>query len=128
MEIFVANDSLRKERLSISSSSSLYIPYTSWCFTKWPTIYAETVGYASHSLETIFTNPFNTTCLVQLMFGKPCYKSEFKLIQAYSNRLGYCRSQTCQTCWYLERRNMSIGFCINVIRSFSVTSWSIAGV
>ena len=41
-------------------------------------IYAETVGYASHSLETIFTTTFKTTCLVQLMFGKQCYKSEFK--------------------------------------------------
>jgi hypothetical protein len=56
-------------------------------------MYAETVGYASHSLETIFTNPFKTTYLVQLMFGKPIYKSEFKWIQTYSNRLGYCRSQ-----------------------------------
>ena len=34
--------------------------------------------YASHSLETIFTITFKTTCLVQLMFGKPCYKSEFE--------------------------------------------------
>jgi hypothetical protein len=32
-------------------------------------MYAETVGYASHSLETIFTIPFKTTCLVQLMLG-----------------------------------------------------------
>ena len=30
---------------------------------------------------------------VQLMFGKPIYKSEFKWIKTYSNRLGYCRSQ-----------------------------------
>ena len=41
-------------------------------------IYAETVGYAPHSLETSFTTTFKTTCLVQLMFGKQCYKSEFK--------------------------------------------------
>jgi hypothetical protein len=51
-------------------------------------------------LETIFTTTFKTTCLVQLMFGKQCYKFEFKWIQTYSNRLGYCRSQTYQTCWY----------------------------
>ena len=56
------------------------------------------VGYASHSLETIFTTPFKTTRFVQLMFGKPCYISEFKGIQAYRNRLGYCPSQTFQTC------------------------------
>ena len=37
---------------------------------------------------------FNS-CLV-----KQCYKSEFKWIQTYSNRLGYCWSQTFQTCWY----------------------------
>ena len=34
------------------------------------TIYAEIVGYASHSLETIFTTTFKTTCIVQLIFGK----------------------------------------------------------
>jgi hypothetical protein len=28
-----------------------------------------TVGYASHSLETICTAPFKTTCLVKLMLG-----------------------------------------------------------
>jgi hypothetical protein len=32
------------------------------------TIYTEAVGYASHSLETIFTTPFKTTCLVQLLY------------------------------------------------------------
>jgi hypothetical protein len=32
-------------------------------------MYAETVGYASHSLETICTIPFKTTCLAQLMLG-----------------------------------------------------------
>jgi hypothetical protein len=58
------------------------------------------IGYASHSLETISTTTFKTTWLVQLMFGKHCYKSEFNWIQTYSNRLGYCRSQTFQTCWY----------------------------
>ena len=26
------------------------------------------IGYASHSLETIFTTTFKTTCLIQLMF------------------------------------------------------------
>ena len=43
-----------------------------------------------------YTTPFKTTCLVQPMFGKPCYKSEFKWIQTYSNRHGYCQSQTFQ--------------------------------
>ena len=37
------------------------------------TIYTETVGYASHSLETIFTTTFKTTFHVQFMFGKPHY-------------------------------------------------------
>jgi hypothetical protein len=33
--------------------------------------------------------------LFSLPLSKQCYKSEFKRIQTYSNRLGYCRSQTC---------------------------------
>ena len=35
--------------------SLLYIPCTSWYFTTWPTVYAEDVGYASYSLETMLT-------------------------------------------------------------------------
>ena len=51
-------------------------------FTRWPsTTYAETIGYAIHSLETMFATPFKPTSLVQLMFGKPVYKYEFKWIQ-----------------------------------------------
>ena len=72
---------------------NIYIPYIPWCLTKWPsTIYTEAVGYASHSLETISTAPFKTTFLVQLMLGKPRYKSKFKWIQAYSTSIGYYQS------------------------------------
>ena len=44
------------------------------------------------------------------MFCKQCYKSEFKWIQTYCNRLGYCRSQTFQTCWYYESWNKQTFF------------------
>ena len=50
------------------------------------------------SNETTFITLFKTVFLAQLVLGKPSYKSEFKSIQAYSNRLGYCPSQTFQTC------------------------------
>ena len=97
MDIF--NSAPRRKRSH--GQASLYISYISWWFTKWSsTIDAETVGHASHWLETIFSTTFKTTCLVQLMLGKQCYKSEFKWIQTYNNLLGYCRSQTFQTCWY----------------------------
>jgi hypothetical protein len=53
------------------------------------TIYAETVGYASHSLETICTTTFKTTSLVQLMFGKQCYKSEMTMtLASFTRRSG----------------------------------------
>jgi hypothetical protein len=96
----LTNESLRKEHLSISpflmatgskslwrtiyktNDVSLYhlnSDFIPWCFTKWPIIYTEAVRYASHSLDTISTTPFKITLyLVQLMFGKPRYKSEFK--------------------------------------------------
>ena len=55
-----------------------------------------------HTLETKFTTPLKTTLLVQLMFGKPRYKSEFKSIQAYRHCFGYCTSRPFQTCWNYE--------------------------
>jgi hypothetical protein len=56
-----------------------------------------------HIRSKLFSLPLSKlTCPVQLMFGTSWYKTEFKWIQTYSNSLGYCRSQTFQTCWYIS--------------------------
>lgn len=51
-----------------------------------PLLFTAAIGNVSHSLENMFT-PFQTQFLVNT-FGKLRYKSKFKLIQTYSNRLG----------------------------------------
>ena len=54
--------------------------YNSDCSSKWPSDnYTQPFDqYASQSLETIFTTPFETTFLIQLMFRNPRWKSDFK--------------------------------------------------
>jgi hypothetical protein len=50
--------------------------------------------YCNMKSRIIMDPPIKTTCLVQLMFGKPLDKS--------GNHLGYCPSQTFQTCSFLK--------------------------
>ena len=68
-----------------------------------------------HTLKTKFTTPLKTTLLVQLMFGKPRYKSQFKSIQAYRHCLGYCTSRPFQTCWNYEEWNRQTLFSLTFV-------------
>ena len=52
--------------------------------------------------ETIFTTPFKTTFLVQLMFRMPINNSDFKSMQTYCNRVGLLLNTDffLKTCWH----------------------------